>query len=304
MDSCLICGAPQEPALSNCKFCGTAYREGKVCGQTYIDALNTLLLRIDNEASQTSSSQILTGMGFSQANTGKKVSAISTFTMPSDVGSLVQFFTFCHGNAQVQVQFLGNYNRNSELAIKSAWEGKARAAYAQLKIQCGQNPELQSTIREFEPIYGVSSIPVRPTKAISPVFKWVTQHLLLALLLASIVVFGGCTTVLLLFARSEMPRIEAREAGRRVEIQTERDRINALEQEIKQALGQNDFAKAKLLLVGFQWKGTMPKGTRMINGTYIDDLDNEIAKEQQALADRKKEYETLMLDGLLRKDRK
>jgi hypothetical protein len=153
MDTCKICGAPRDPLNANCKFCGTAYQLSNVTGETYIAALRTILTRIDEaERSGTGGQQIvslLTRAGGANA----KVTAISTFALPSDVENLLQFLAFCHGNAQVIIEF---GDRGGE-RVQGAWHGKAKMAFGQLKMKAIGNPALAPYITEYERLYGVNA---------------------------------------------------------------------------------------------------------------------------------------------------
>jgi hypothetical protein len=156
MDTCKICGAARDPLNTNCKFCGTAYQLEKLTGETYINALRTVLAHIDEGEgkSKSASSELVsafTGKQFAGADA--KVSAISTFAMPSDVENLLQFLAFCHGNAQMALIF---GDRGGE-RVRGAWLGKAKMAFTQLKMKSIGNPSLVSYIAEYEPLYGVKA---------------------------------------------------------------------------------------------------------------------------------------------------
>lgn len=46
-ETCPICGAARDPLNTNCKFCGTAYQINSLTGETYTNALRTILTHID-----------------------------------------------------------------------------------------------------------------------------------------------------------------------------------------------------------------------------------------------------------------
>ena len=153
MDTCKICGAARDPLNTNCKFCGTAYQIDKILGDTYIKALSTILAQIDDHersAKSTSSELVSAFTGKQFAGSDAKVSAISTFAMPSDVETLLQFFAFCHGNAQMAVSMHDTGGQR----VKGAWQGKAHMAFAQLKMKAMANPSLTPHIAEYERLYG------------------------------------------------------------------------------------------------------------------------------------------------------
>jgi hypothetical protein len=152
-DACKICGAPRDPLNTNCKFCGTAYQINDLTGETYVNALRTILTRIDEgeRSTKSMSAEITSALaGKMYAGADAKVSAISTFAMPSDVESLLQFLAFCHGNAQMIVAF----NDFAGDRVKGAWHGKAKMAFTQLKMKAIGNPALAPYIAEYEALYG------------------------------------------------------------------------------------------------------------------------------------------------------
>ena len=159
MDTCKICGAPRDPLNTNCKFCGTAYQIVGLTGETYINALITMLAHIDEGERTKSAGADITAVftGKMYAGADAKVSAISTFAMPSDVESLLQFLAFCHGNAQMTVSFGDHSGDHSGERVKGAWNGKARMAFTQLKMKAIANSALVPYITEYEPLYGVGA---------------------------------------------------------------------------------------------------------------------------------------------------
>jgi len=155
-DTCKICGAPRDPLNTNCKFCGTAYQINEVTGETYVSALRTILTRIDEgeRSAKSVGAEITSALaGKMYAGADAKVSAISTFAMPSDVESLLQFLAFCHGNAQMTVAF----NDFAGDRVKGAWHGKAKMAFTQLKMKVIGNPALAPYIAEYEALYGAKA---------------------------------------------------------------------------------------------------------------------------------------------------
>lgn len=167
MDKCQICGALREPLHSNCAYCGTAYSAKEVTGETYINALRTILGSIDQQdyaKAQSAGAMLAESLvqGQSKATTAK-VSAISTFAMPADVENLLQFLAFCHGNAQVAVL---PGDRNGD-ALRSAWNGKARMAFSQLKIKSVSNPNLAAVLADYESLYGINVRPMQSAQAIA-----------------------------------------------------------------------------------------------------------------------------------------
>ena len=153
--TCKICGAPRDPLHSNCKYCGTVYAADKIIGEAYIVRLRTLLTTIEQEErSKRSFIEEFTGNGETSAMlrvAQRQASAISTFAMPSDVESLLQFLAFCHGNAQMTV---GLHDSAGD-RVKGAWHGKAKMAFTQLKLKTIANPLLAPYIAEHEILYGV-----------------------------------------------------------------------------------------------------------------------------------------------------
>ena len=108
MSTCQICGAARDPLLSNCSYCGTAYQLTNITGETYITALKNVLERIDELALTAPKSsktflETITDNGSPSAVVQAKVSAISTFAMPADVESLMQFLAFCHGLSLIHI---------------------------------------------------------------------------------------------------------------------------------------------------------------------------------------------------------
>jgi hypothetical protein len=153
MDTCKICGASRDPLNTNCKFCGTAYQISTLTGDTYINALRTILNNIDKEElnSKSAGSQIisqLTGKKFARLDA--KISAISTFAMPTDIDNIIQFFSFCHGNAQMAVAVDDDVGER----LKGAWFGKAKMAFLQLQIKSYGNHLLAQFIKEYDLLYG------------------------------------------------------------------------------------------------------------------------------------------------------
>ena len=160
MSNCNVCGAPIEPLEIKCKFCGTAIKSESVNGASYISELKLLLQKIDDRERAKSGLQktsdtvisIFQSSGRSPALISK-LDAISTFAMPSDAETLMQFFMFCHGNASVKVDF----GDESGKALKEAWTGKSKMAFGQLKILSSSNTKIATVVSEFEKIYGANA---------------------------------------------------------------------------------------------------------------------------------------------------
>jgi hypothetical protein len=131
MDTCKICGASRDPLKTDCKFCGTSYQLSNITGETYINALSAILR--------------------SAESSDARVSAISTFAMPLDLDGMLQFLAFCHGNAQMVTTDAAGEE------IQGAWYGKAKMAFAQIKIKSISNPSLAPLVAEYEPLYGVNA---------------------------------------------------------------------------------------------------------------------------------------------------
>lgn len=82
-----------------------------------------------------------------------KLNAITTFAMPTDIESLLQFFMFCHGNASVHV----SWDDEVGSLEKEAWTGKAKMAFGQLKFLGASNTNIIGRIQEYESIYGTNA---------------------------------------------------------------------------------------------------------------------------------------------------
>jgi hypothetical protein len=168
MDTCKICGAPRDPMAANCKFCSTAYTLEKVTGETYINALQCIINKTTSEnaaavARGNSGVGALLSVGALMARTAgadRIVASISMFSMPADIENLMQFFAFCHGNAQITVSFQDDVGET----IKGAWYGKSKMAYSQLKLKALRNPEIAAYISDYESVYGVSAKPQMSSK--------------------------------------------------------------------------------------------------------------------------------------------
>jgi hypothetical protein len=163
MDTCKICGAARDPMASSCKFCGTTYALEKLTGEVYVSALQQVLTRIDDEESKKG--------GNDDRATKRKATAISTFAVPADIENLLQFFAFCHGNAQA-----GGSSRYSD-DERDAWHGKAQMAFAQLKMKAVTNPSLASYIAEYGPLYSVGAM--RKKDFVTNLTMWALLFLLI-----------------------------------------------------------------------------------------------------------------------------
>jgi hypothetical protein len=199
MDACKICGSPRDPLHTNCKFCGTSYQLSNVTGETYINALSAILKNAESSEA--------------------RVSAISTFAMPLDLEGILQFLAFCHGNAQMLTTDVQGEK------IQGAWYGKAKMAFAQLKIKSITNPSLAPFVAEYEPLYGVNS-----RKPIQGSTKGL--------------IAGFC--VLMAFLLS-MVYLENRE--KRLETQ----RLQAISEKVQDALARRNWDEAETLANQIQW---------------------------------------------------
>jgi len=150
-NGCKICGAARDPLAAQCKFCGTAYKLEKLTGEVYISALQNLLAKIDERSSAESDFSKFMSSPVQKAQ--PKITAISTFAMPSDIENLMQFFAFCHGNAQMTVGLVDHSGER----LTGAWQGKAKMAFTQIKMKAITNPNLTPYIAEYEPLYGVNA---------------------------------------------------------------------------------------------------------------------------------------------------
>lgn len=159
MNTCKICGAPRDPIELKCKYCGTAFTSEAVTGQSYIDALRTILSKIDEDENKKSAAQQAAEGVVAAFKSQKspalqsKLNAISTFSMPADIDSLLQFFMFCHGNASVHIA----WDDKSGSAEKEAWTGKAKMAFGQLKLLGSSNQTLMDRLKEYESFYGTNA---------------------------------------------------------------------------------------------------------------------------------------------------
>jgi len=226
-ETCPICGAPRNPLNTNCKFCGTAYQISNVTGETYTNALRTILTHIDEGERSAKSvraeiTSALTGKQFAGANA--KVTAISTFAMPSDVESLLQFLAFCHGNAQMNVSFGDHAGER----VKGAWNGKARMAFGQLKMKAIANPALAPYITEYEPLYGV-----RAKKPMMGSTKFIIG------LVAGFI-------VLMVF-------IGVMASGESKDNAKEKDRLDAIVQKVQTQISAGDFDGAEATCADINW---------------------------------------------------
>jgi len=159
MNTCKICSAPRDPIELKCKYCGTAFTNEAVTGQSYIDALRTILTNIDEKEGKKSASQQAAEGVVAIFKSGKspavqsKLNAISTFAMPADIDNLLQFFMFCHGNASINIGF----NDEAGSVEKEAWIGKAKMAFGQLKLHGYSNQTLMNRLQEYESFYGAKA---------------------------------------------------------------------------------------------------------------------------------------------------
>jgi len=148
---CRLCGAPHEPLKTSCDYCGTSYADAQLTGQSYISALQSMIHRIDSE-----NNAIVGNADWSDRDDIHEIwarrvaSAISMFAMPTDVANLVQFFVFCHGNAQASGDIHGE-------AIQLAWNGKAKMAFAQLQVFAYDRLELKALVDAYEVLYGANA---------------------------------------------------------------------------------------------------------------------------------------------------
>lgn len=201
MDACKICGSPRDPLHTNCKFCGTSYQLSNITGETYINALSAILK--------------------SAESSDARVSAISTFAMPFDLEGILQFLAFCHGNAQMLTNAEGE-------EIQGAWYGKAKMAFAQLKIKSIANPSLAPFVAEYEPLYGVNAR--KPLTGSTKV------------LLGGLVLMAICSWFLV--------NEENRTKG---EQNLERQRLQAISEKVQAAIVSKDWESAETLANQIQW---------------------------------------------------
>lgn len=201
MDACKICGSPRDPLHTNCKFCGTSYQLSNITGETYINALSSILK--------------------SAESSDAKVSAISTFAMPFDLEGILQFLAFCHGNAQMLTNAEGE-------EIQGAWYGKAKMAFAQLKIKSIANPSLAPFVAEYEPLYGVNAR--KPLTGSTKV------------LLGGLVLMVICSWFLV----NEENRTKS-------EQNLERQRLQAISEKVQAAIVSKDWESAETLANQIQW---------------------------------------------------
>jgi len=203
----------------------------KITDEAYIAGLQTILRTIEEEAAAERSTQSfldeLTSKGQASNQLGvaqRQASAISTFAMPSDVESLLQFLAFCHGNAQMAVG-LGDYAGDR---VNGAWHGKAKMAFTQLKMKTIANPSLAPYIAEYEHLYGVMA-----KKPMSAYAK------LLIGLVAFMVVFG---TLIEIMASGES-KDEARE----------KDRLDAIVQIVQTQIAARQYESAEAKCAEINW---------------------------------------------------
>lgn len=201
MDACKICGSPRDPLHTNCKFCGISYQLSNITGEIYINALSSILK--------------------SAESSDAKVSAISTFAMPFDLEGILQFLAFCHGNAQMLTNAEGE-------EIQGAWYGKAKMAFAQLKIKSIANPSLAPFVAEYEPLYGVNAR--KPLTGSTKV------------LLGGLVLMVICS----LFLVNDENRTKS-------EQNLERQRLQAISEKVQAAIVSKDWESAETLANQIQW---------------------------------------------------
>lgn len=222
MDVCRICGAPRDPLNTNCKFCETAYQLSNLTGEAYINALRTILTRID-EGVVRQGGRVGTGFFSEPIDPGPaKVSAISTFLMPSDIESLLQFLAFCHGNAQMST------DTAAEETVVGAWRGKAKMAFAQLKMKSVVNPTLAAFVAEYEPLYGV--------RARAPMAGYYKKILYALAFLVLLTIFAGVMA-----------------SGESKEKAAEQARLDAVIQQVQSQISSGQYVAAEAATANIHW---------------------------------------------------
>ncbi len=246
MDACKICGASRDPLNTNCKFCGTAYQISTLTGDTYINALRSILNNIDEEElnSKSAASQIisqLTGKKFARLDA--KISAISTFAMPTDIENMIQFFSFCHGNAQMAVAVDDDVGER----LKGAWFGKAKMAFLQLQIKSHGNHSLAQFIKEYDLLYG--------SKAKKPFsFKTLKAYLKVTFIVAIISFFPAALVI-------EPLIYESRE-------KSEKSRLTQEIETVKKFIELGQLDAAEIACEKVQWNRTIPGRSDALEKQY------------------------------------
>ena len=266
MDTCKICGAARDPLNTNCKFCGTAYALEKITGETYIAGLSAILQTIEkgaaDERSKLTGQVDWNGPGREKAIAQSQASAISTFAMPSDVENLLQFLAFCHGNAQVPISF-------GDLAadrLKSAWHGKAKMAFTQLKMKSIANPTLTPYIAEYEPLYGVSV--KTPSSAASKNLK--RMAIIGGLLFIGLIVAGVIAGIVAVRMGNSQER-----------------KLEQVTLQVQNAVASGNYDAALILAEGIRWTFTSETNKIAAYDTKREALKLQLTEMKKAASERK-----------------
>ncbi len=141
--NCPTCGAKTNQVILNCEYCGSTLTPNSTLKPSdYIEALQRRLDSIQQSDSPDSDKH------------DEQLSAIRMFTMPSEIQCLIEFLTFCDGNAVME-----NTDFDSEQAeLISAWKGKATAAYNKLRIASVNNPDITSFLKDYSSRYSAEAV--------------------------------------------------------------------------------------------------------------------------------------------------
>ncbi|MBC8490631.1 MAG: hypothetical protein H8D45_31835 [Bacteroidetes bacterium] len=150
---CPNCGASINQSAIKCQYCGFEVEKIEVTGEKFIKDLQKKL----NEADEASSAR----SGFEKfvdfadmSGINRKASIITTFNMPNDKNSMLEFFLFCDSNVETYSGFtLDGSTRYRNKILKKAWLGKAIFAFNKLELFADDDEHIEIIINKYKDRY-------------------------------------------------------------------------------------------------------------------------------------------------------
>ena len=160
--ACPNCGASIPKSSIKCSFCNFEISRTSLTGSVFIEKLQNQLEELNKlqGIEEANDKYGMKGGSVAMNYATKKATTISTFNMPNDKESLLEFFHFCDSNADACSNtnvFSGGIQAHLNKSLHPAWSGKAKLAYSKLKRFANEDDEIKALIEEYKIKYHVDA---------------------------------------------------------------------------------------------------------------------------------------------------
>lgn len=240
---CPNCGEVLKSFTRTCPACGFELRGAKATSavKEFALKLEAIESRREYEPSMDSLSK----------TDEQKISLIKNFSVPNTTEDMLEFMILATSNVNIDIYnaHKQSYLSKAEKSVSNAWASKIEQVYNKSKVSHGE----EEIFQQIQSLYDGFNSKVRKSKKVGTVSNIISKYRM------HIILFGLLATLFVVLS------VQVPDDGRK-----EIARLEAIEQEVTQALENGEYKRALLTAKGLEYTGSPASAKSLGLGSYND----------------------------------